>query len=144
MSLTSSAVAYRQFGVTMGGVWGLAVSMSLENMPIEARGLFSGFLQIGYPVGYLVIAAVNLNPFVQSQDNWRILFYVGAGLTLLAAAIRLVLPESTYFRERQLLRKELEAEGQITKGATMTVMREFGKTLKIHWARCVWSVIFMA
>lgn len=127
----------------MGGIWGLAVSQSLENMPIEARGLFSGFLQIGYPVGYLVIAAVNLNQKVQSQDNWRILFYTGAGMSLLAAVMRLVLPESAYFRERQLLRKELEAEGQVTRGATMTVVREFGKALKVHWVRCVWSVVFM-
>lgn len=132
-----------QFGITMGGIWGLAVSMSLENMPVEARGLFSGFLQLGYPVGYLIIAAVNLNPYIQKQQHWRVLFYTGAGMSLLAAVIRLLLPESAYFKERQQRRAELEADGAITKSATMTTLRELGKTLRVHWARCVWSVIFM-
>lgn len=37
----------------MGGIWGQAASTALENMPVEARGLFSGILQEGYAFGYL-------------------------------------------------------------------------------------------
>jgi len=33
------------FGIGMGGVWGLASATALENLPVEARGLASGFIQ---------------------------------------------------------------------------------------------------
>jgi SHS family lactate transporter-like MFS transporter len=38
----------------MGGIWGLAASTALENLPVGVRGLASGVLQQGYAVGYLV------------------------------------------------------------------------------------------
>ena len=126
----------------MGGIWGLAVSMSLENMPVEARGLFSGFLQLGYPVGYLIIAAVNLNPHVASKTGWRPLFWTGAAFSLTAAAVRLALPESQYFLERQAARRR---EGdQTTAGKeSMRFAKETWKMLKTHWARCIFAIIFM-
>lgn len=39
------------FGIAMGGIWGQAASLGLENAPVEARGLLSGVLQQGYAVG---------------------------------------------------------------------------------------------
>ncbi|KAL8279745.1 hypothetical protein RQP46_007840 [Phenoliferia psychrophenolica] len=44
------------FGIAMGGIWGQAASTSLENMPLEACGLFSGFLTEGYAVVRCVYA----------------------------------------------------------------------------------------
>lgn len=35
------------FGVAMGGIWGQAANTALENVPVNARGLISGFLQQG-------------------------------------------------------------------------------------------------
>lgn len=46
------------FGLFMGGVYGSAIAMALENCPTDARGLMSGILQQGYSLGY-VIAAVS-------------------------------------------------------------------------------------
>lgn len=37
----------------MGGIWGLAASTALENMPVSSRGIYSGALQEGYAFGYL-------------------------------------------------------------------------------------------
>jgi MFS family permease len=45
------------FGVAMGGIWGLAAATSLENLPMEVRGLASGVVHQGYAVGYLIAAA---------------------------------------------------------------------------------------
>ena len=42
------------FGVAMGGEWGLGSSLAMESIPPQARGLVSGILQCGYPVGYLL------------------------------------------------------------------------------------------
>lgn len=39
------------FGLFMGGVYGNAISMALENCPGNARGLMSGILQQGYSLG---------------------------------------------------------------------------------------------
>lgn len=39
------------FGLFMGGVYGNAIAMALENCPSDARGLMSGILQQGYSLG---------------------------------------------------------------------------------------------
>jgi hypothetical protein len=39
------------FGLFMGGVYGNAIAMALEECPGEARGLMSGILQQGYSLG---------------------------------------------------------------------------------------------
>jgi len=39
------------FGILMGGIWGQAAALGLENAPVDARGLLSGVLQQGYSVG---------------------------------------------------------------------------------------------
>ena len=126
----------------MPGIWGLAVSMSLENMPVEARGLFSGFLQLGYPVGYLIIAAVNLNPHIATKEGWRPLFWTGAAFSLSAAVVRLALPESNYFLERrEARRREADRTGLRKKSSQFLI--ETWKMLKFHWLRCIFAVIFM-
>ena len=39
------------FGLFMGGVYGNAIAMALENCPANTRGLMSGILQQGYSFG---------------------------------------------------------------------------------------------
>lgn len=48
------------FGLFMGGVYGSAIAMALENCPVDARGLMSGILQQGYSMGYVLAACANL------------------------------------------------------------------------------------
>lgn len=48
------------FGLFMGGVYGNAIAMALENCPVNARGLMSGILQQGYAFGYVLAACANL------------------------------------------------------------------------------------
>ncbi len=45
------------FGIAMGGVWGVGAALTFETLPREGRGIFSGILQEGYAVGYLLAAA---------------------------------------------------------------------------------------
>jgi SHS family lactate transporter-like MFS transporter len=44
------------YGIGMGGFWGVGASLTLESAPKRWRGLFSGLLQGGYPLGYLLAA----------------------------------------------------------------------------------------
>src|SRR6185312_16231605 len=44
------------FGIGMGGEWGVGASLTMEAAPPKWRGILSGFLQSGYPIGYLLAA----------------------------------------------------------------------------------------
>jgi SHS family lactate transporter-like MFS transporter len=44
------------FGIAMGGEWGVGAALAFETLPAEGRGFFSGLLQEGYAVGYLMAA----------------------------------------------------------------------------------------
>lgn len=67
------------FGLFMGGVYGSAIAMALENCPVDARGLMSGILQQGYSLGYVIAASCNLG-VGGSTDSWKTVFWIGAGL----------------------------------------------------------------
>jgi len=88
------------YGVAMGGEWGLGAAMVMESLPPQRRGLFSGVLQEGYAVGYLVAAAVYFlvthfaHQFGAGRYDWRILFAVGTLPALLVFYIRSQVPES--------------------------------------------------
>lgn len=127
------------FGIGMGGIWGMATATALENMPVAPRGLFSGILQQGYAVGYLLAASVNLT-WIQQTHNWRILFFLGAGLSAIAAAVRLVLPESELFLRQKAERDTTSAIGDSKAKVFMTELKEM---LKTHWLRCIYGILLM-
>lgn len=60
----------------MGGEWGVGASLAMEALPTRARGLFSGILQQGYAVGYLIAAVIFF--LVYPTFGWRALFIVRA------------------------------------------------------------------
>ncbi|KIY66057.1 carboxylic acid transporter protein [Cylindrobasidium torrendii FP15055 ss-10] len=130
------------FGIGMGGIWGMAASTALENLPVEARGLGSGILQQGYAVGYLISACVVLRLVPETSAGWRAAFWTSAGISFTAAVIRAILPESEIFLRAKALEN---AEGvQRTSGEkTKIFFRETGHMLKEHWALCIYAVLLM-
>jgi SHS family lactate transporter-like MFS transporter len=80
------------FGVAMGGEWGVGAALAFETLPAEGRGFFSGLLQEGYVVGYLMAALVygTLFPIV----GWRGMFVIGALPAFLVIYIRTKVDES--------------------------------------------------
>src|SRR5213596_175798 len=80
------------FGIAMGGEWGLGVSLAMESLPTQTRGLFSGILQQGYAAGYLLAALVYWVVF--PHFGWRGLFIAGALPAFLVIYIRARVPES--------------------------------------------------
>ncbi|KAI5782534.1 major facilitator superfamily domain-containing protein [Pyronema domesticum] len=123
------------FGVGMGGIWGLATSMALENMPVEARGLFSGILQQGYALGYLIAAGFKMGIVPHSKHGFKILYYLGAGLTAAVAVARLFFGESKQFVEA---RKNSEITGKIR---TTMFVKDVRMILKECWKRCLYCII---
>jgi len=96
------------FGIAMGGEWGVGAALAFETLPREGRGFFSGLLQEGYAVGYLVAAAAYalLFPLFSQMHwhgyvlGWRGMFVVGAAPALLVFYIGLKVEESPVWRQR--------------------------------------------
>ncbi|GLB38825.1 putative MFS general substrate transporter [Lyophyllum shimeji] len=128
------------FGIGMGGIWGLAASTALENLPVEARGLASGVLQQGYAVGYLLAACINLRLVPETKETWRSLFWTAAGISMFAAGVRALLPESEVFLKAKAIEK---AKGTDTSKKTKIFIKETGEMLKRHWLLCIYAVLLM-
>ena len=80
------------FGIAMGGEWGVGAALTFETRPTEGRGFFSGLLQEGYVVGYLMAALVFGTLF--SFIGWRGMFVIGALPAFLVIYIRSKVDES--------------------------------------------------
>jgi MFS transporter, SHS family, lactate transporter len=80
------------YGLGMGGEWGIGASLTMETVPRRWRGILSGVLQSGYPIGYL-LAAVAAR-FILPVWGWRAMFWIGALPALLVLYIRTGVPES--------------------------------------------------
>jgi SHS family lactate transporter-like MFS transporter len=85
------------YGVGMGGYWGIGASYAMESAPIRFRGMLSGIIQTGYPIGYLLssVAMQRLAPAV----GWRSVFFVGAPVALIIVTMTLFSPESTPWKQ---------------------------------------------
>jgi MFS transporter, SHS family, lactate transporter len=91
------------FGIGMGGEWGLGASLAMESLPTQARGMFSGILQQGYAVGYLLAALVYWIVF--PHFGWRGLFIAGSLPALLVIYIRIHVPESPVWQKHRQTRR---------------------------------------
>jgi MFS transporter, SHS family, lactate transporter len=75
------------YGIGMGGEWGLGAALAMEKIPPSRRGFFSGLLQQGYSMGYLLAALAFLLVHSVLGLSWRWLF----GLSIVPAFISLLI-----------------------------------------------------
>ena len=96
---TTFLILRAMFGIGMGGEWGVGASLAMEAAPKRLRGVLSGLLQSGYPIGNLLaaLAAKTILPIW----GWRPVFWVGALPALLALYIRTKVPESQAWKENR-------------------------------------------
>jgi MHS family shikimate/dehydroshikimate transporter-like MFS transporter len=94
-------------GIGLGGEWGGAVLMVVENAPVRHRGLLGSMVQIGNPIG--VLAAVGIFALVSKlpdaslmQWGWRIPFLISIFLVGVGLYVRLSLAETPVFRQMKL------------------------------------------
>jgi MFS transporter, SHS family, lactate transporter len=93
------------FGVAMGGEWGVGASLTMETIPPSARGIISGFLQAGYPSGYLLASIVYALLF--DHIGWRGMFMIGALPALLVLFVRSGVDESPAWLESKPNTKQI-------------------------------------
>ncbi len=75
------------YGIGMGGEWGLGAALTMEKVPRERRGFFSGILQAGYSFGYLLASLAYLLVHSALGLSWRWMF----ALSILPAFISLII-----------------------------------------------------
>ena len=98
-NLTFFLVMRALYGIGMGGEWGIGASLAMESVPPRLRGIFSGILQSGYSVGYLLAAVVAR--FVLPTWGWRPMFWLGGLPALLAFYIAARVPESEAWKQHR-------------------------------------------
>jgi SHS family lactate transporter-like MFS transporter len=112
------------YGVGMGGYWGIGASLVMESSPPRWRGLFSGIMQAGYSLGYLLAAAAI--PLIEPRFGWQWVFVGGLLIAVVVAVLTALSPESTAWQKNRLA--------------------NFGgivKTLGRHWKDFVYLVSLM-
>jgi SHS family lactate transporter-like MFS transporter len=115
-SLEALFVLRALFGIAMGGEWGVGAALALESLPQEDRGFFSGLLQEGYAVGYLLASAAFALFF--HAIGWRGMFALGASPALVAGYVGLRVEESPVWQQRP-------ARGTTPRGVRVSEIRRY-------------------
>lgn len=98
-SLTWIIVLRTLFGFGMGAEWAAGATLAMESWPARSKHIASGLLQAGWPVGYLLAAAISA--VVVPVWGWRALFLIAAAPALLVLPIRLFVKESPEWLAQQ-------------------------------------------
>ncbi|KAL8865312.1 MAG: hypothetical protein Q9174_006954, partial [Haloplaca sp. 1 TL-2023] len=122
------------FGLFMGGVYGNAIAMALENCPVNARGLMSGILQQGYSFGYVLAACANLG-VGGSTESWKTVFWIATGFSIAVGLVRICFPES-----QQFLAAKRSGKPKVTPAA---FFKETRIMLAREWKMCIYCIILM-
>jgi MFS transporter, SHS family, lactate transporter len=85
------------YGIGMGGEWGLGAALAMEKIPASRRGFWSGLLQSGYSLGYLLAAVAFF--VIEPAFGWRGLFAFSLVPALVALWVRSRVEESEVWTE---------------------------------------------
>ena len=87
------------YGIGMGGEWGLGAALAMEKIPASRRGFFSGVLQQGYSLGYLLASLASLVVLSGLGLSWRWLFALSIIPALISLLIRTRVKESAVWQD---------------------------------------------
>lgn len=130
-------------GIGLGGEWGGAVLMVVENAPAKKRGLFGSLVQVGNPVGNLaavgIFAALSELPESDFLSwAWRLPFLLSIVLVGVGLFIRLRLEETPAFRA-------VEAEHKVARLPVVEVItqnpRAFLTAVGLKVSEIAWASI---
>jgi metabolite-proton symporter len=90
-------------GIGLGGEWGGAVLLAVENAPPRKRALYGMFPQLGAPLGFVLSGGIFLllSRGLSNEQffgfGWRIPFLASSVLVLLGLYVRLTITETPVF-----------------------------------------------
>ncbi len=115
-------------GIGLGGEWGGAILLAIENAPPNKRAWYGMFPQLGAPIGFFLSGGVFLLLSHWLTDRqffafgWRLPFLASAILVFLGLYVRLSLTETPVFRDS--LRR-----GEQLKMPILSVLRNYWRAL---------------
>jgi metabolite-proton symporter len=115
-------------GLGLGGEWGGAVLLAMENAPPAKRARYGMFPQLGAPLGFILSTGifVLLTEALSDADflawGWRVPFLASSVLVLVGLYIRLRLTETPAFQ------RAVENDERV-KAPILTVFKEHPRTL---------------
>lgn len=119
------------YGIGMGGEWGLGAALAMEKIPAKRRGFFSGILQGGYSMGYLLASLAFLVLNTWWGLSWRWMFALSIVPAIISLIIRSRVEESEVWREsRQRFKSNTTSVGDIVKNPKI-------------WKRFIFLVLLM-
>jgi metabolite-proton symporter len=92
-------------GLGLGGEWGGAVLLAIENAPAHKRAWYGMFPQLGAPIGFFLSGSVFLvlSRLLTDKEfiafGWRLPFLASSVLVFLGLWVRLTITETPVFRE---------------------------------------------
>ncbi|MGA7793147.1 MAG: MFS transporter [Candidatus Acidiferrales bacterium] len=117
-------------GLGLGGEWGGAVLLAIENAPPGKRAWYGMFPQLGAPIGFLFSGGIFLALSRWLTDvqffnfGWRIPFLASAALVLVGLYVRLTITETPVFRDALSRRERVKVP-------MLTVFREHPRTVVV-------------
>ena len=117
-------------GLGLGGEWGGAVLLAVENAPPGRRAWYGMFPQLGAPFGFILSSGVFLllSQFLTDQQffsfGWRTPFLASAVLVFVGLYVRLTITETPVFREAAVRHERVKLP-------MLTVFRDHSGTLAI-------------
>lgn len=144
-------------GIGLGGEWALGGTMVSEFFPPEQRAKATGYVQLGWPLGYCLVLA--LHAWLVPVYGWRALFFCGISSLLAVAYIHFFVPESpVWLRAQENKRLGIKVESQtasqavtwieLFKGSNLKVtllcMFLCGSALTTYWGQGMWVPTFLA
>jgi metabolite-proton symporter len=115
-------------GLGLGGEWGGAVLLAIENAPPSRRAWYGMFPQLGAPLGFFCSGGVFLLLSAWLTDvqffrfGWRIPFLASAALVVIGLYVRLTITETPVFAEAVARRERVKVPMAV-------VFRRYPKTL---------------
>jgi len=117
-------------GLGLGGEWGGAVLLAIENAPPGRRAWYGMFPQLGAPVGFICSASIFLliSAWLTNDQffrfGWRIPFLASAALVIVGLYVRLRIHETPVFREA------MERRERVTLPMGIVFTRYFGALVR--------------
>jgi metabolite-proton symporter len=123
-------------GIGLGGEWGGAILLAIENAPPNKRAWYGMFPQLGAPIGFFLSGGVFLLLSRWLTDKqffrfgWRLPFLASAVLVFLGLYVRLTITETPVFQDAL-------HRGQQMKMPIFSVLRDHARALISGIAACL-------
>jgi metabolite-proton symporter len=120
-------------GLGLGGEWGGAVLLAVENAPPNKRAWYGMFPQLGAPIGFLFAGGgfLAMSKLLTNEQfftfGWRVPFLASAALVLVGLYVRLTISETAVFTASRATREPVKVP--------------MARVLSDHWKEVVFGCL---